>query len=102
MICGFHAPGRWEDIIEVTDCMLASETGNQAREEVVAWCRAQGIAPYDRRSNQGFLRNLVVREGRRTGEIQSRHVTSSGKLDGESLAEATATTDGLASVPAAA
>jgi 23S rRNA (uracil1939-C5)-methyltransferase len=95
LICGFHAPGRWEDILEVTDCLLASEKGNQAREEVVAWCRAQGLAAYDRRTNQGFLRNLVVREGRRTGEIQVRLVTSRGKLDGESLAEATPTADGL-------
>ncbi len=95
LICGFHAPGRWEDIIEVTDCMLASEKGNQAREEVVEWCRAQGLEPYDRRTNEGFLRNLVVREGRRTGEIQVRLVTSRGKLDEESLAEATPTADGL-------
>ena len=81
LICGFHAPGRWEDIVEVTDCMLASEKGNQAREEVVAWCREQGLGAYDRRSGQGFLRNLVVREGRRTGEIQVRLVTSPGELD---------------------
>jgi 23S rRNA (uracil1939-C5)-methyltransferase len=94
-ICGFHAPGRWEEIVEVTDCMLASEKGNQAREEVVAWCRAQGLEPYDRRTNEGFLRNLVVREGRRSGEIQVRLVTSRGKLDRESLAEAAPTADGL-------
>src|SRR5579875_126672 len=95
LICGFHAPGRWEDIIEVTDCMLASEKGNRAREEVVAWCRAQGLEPYDRRTNQGFLRNLVVREGRRSGEIQVRLVTSPGKLDQESLAEAVPAANGL-------
>jgi 23S rRNA (uracil1939-C5)-methyltransferase len=95
LICGFHAPGRWEDIVEVTDCMLASEKGNQAREEVVAWCRAQGLEPYDRRTNEGFLRNLVVREGRRSGEIQVRLVTSPGKLDEEGLADASATANGL-------
>jgi 23S rRNA (uracil1939-C5)-methyltransferase len=95
LICGFHAPGRWEDIVEVTDCLLASEKGNQAREEVVAWCRAQNLEPYDRRTNQGFLRNLVVREGRRTGEIQVRLVTSRGKLDRDSFAEAITTADGL-------
>jgi 23S rRNA (uracil1939-C5)-methyltransferase len=95
LICGFHAPGRWEEIVEVTDCMLASEKGNQAREEVVAWCRAQGLEPYDRRTNVGFLRNLVVREGRRGGEIQVRLVTSAGKLEEESLAEAIPTASGL-------
>ncbi|HEX3618106.1 MAG TPA: 23S rRNA (uracil(1939)-C(5))-methyltransferase RlmD [Solirubrobacteraceae bacterium] len=95
LICGFHAPGRWEEIVEVTDCLLASEKGNQAREEVVNWCRAQGLEPYDRRTNEGFLRNLVVREGRRSGEIQVRLVTSPGKLDEEGLAAATATANGL-------
>jgi 23S rRNA (uracil1939-C5)-methyltransferase len=101
LICGFHAPGRWEDIVEVTDCLLASEKGNQAREEVVAWCRAHGLEPYDRRTNEGFLRNLVVREGRRTGEIQVRLVTSVAgvgggrEFDEDSLAEATPTADGL-------
>ena len=95
LICGFHAPGRWEEIVEVTDCKLASERSNQAREEVVAWCRAQGLEPYDRRTNQGFLRNLVIREGRRTGQIQVRLVTSSGRLDEDSLQTATPTADGL-------
>ena len=96
LICGFHAPGRWEDIVEVTDCMLASEKGNRAREEVAAWCRAQGLEPYDRRTGEGFLRNLVVREGRRTGEIQVRLVTTRGQARrGRRLAAAVPTADGL-------
>jgi len=95
LICGFHAPGHWEDIVEVSDCMLASEAGNKAREEVVSWCRAQGLGAYDRCTSQGFLRNLVVREGRRTGEIQVRLVTSPGKLDSDSLIQATPSANGL-------
>jgi 23S rRNA (uracil1939-C5)-methyltransferase len=95
LICGFHAPGRWEEIVEVTDCVLASEMGNAVREEVVTWCRAEGLEPYDRRTNQGFLRNLVVREGRRTGEFQVRLVTSQGKLDEDALIAAVPSTDGL-------
>jgi 23S rRNA (uracil1939-C5)-methyltransferase len=88
LVCGFHAPGRWEEIVEVTDCLLASERSNQAREEVVRWCRSAGLSPFDRRTREGFLRNLVVREGRRTGEIQVRLVTSPGELDTESLVAA--------------
>jgi 23S rRNA (uracil1939-C5)-methyltransferase len=95
LICGFHAPGRWHEIVEVQDCMLASEAGNRAREEVVAWARAQGLKAYDRRDGSGFLRNLVVREGRRTGELQVRLVTSPGKLDGESFAAAVPSANGL-------
>jgi 23S rRNA (uracil1939-C5)-methyltransferase len=96
VICGFHAPGRWEEIVEVRDCLLVSEPSNAARERVVAWCRAQGLAAYDRRSGEGDLRNLVVREGRRTGQLQARLVTSAGtELDLESLAAAAQPLDGL-------
>src|SRR5205823_1940915 len=35
LVCGFHAPGRWEEIVEVTDCLLASEPANAARERIV-------------------------------------------------------------------
>jgi 23S rRNA (uracil1939-C5)-methyltransferase len=98
LICGFHAPGRWEDIVEVTDCMLASEISNLAREEVVTFCREQGFDAYDRRTSTGFLRNLVVREGRRSGQLQVRLVTgptTPGQLDREAFAAATPSADTL-------
>jgi len=78
LICGFHAPGSWEDIVHVEDCLLQSERGNEARRQVLVWARAQGHTAYDRRTQIGELRNLVIREGRRTGEIQVRLVVSEG------------------------
>jgi 23S rRNA (uracil1939-C5)-methyltransferase len=86
--CGFHAPGSWERIQPIEDCLLASEAGNQARREVLAFCRAQGLAAFDRRTHEGFLRNLVVREGRRSGQLLVRLVTSRGELDVDALAGA--------------
>jgi len=91
LVCGFHAPGRWDEIVEITDCLLASEPANAAREEVVAWCRAEGLSAYDRRTADGFLRNLVVREGRRTGQLQVRLVTAEGTLDTDGLVDAVST-----------
>jgi 23S rRNA (uracil1939-C5)-methyltransferase len=86
LICGFHAPGSWEDIVHVEDCLLQSERGNRARREVLEWARSQNLTAYDRRSQLGALRNLVIREGRRTGEIQVRLVVSDGvELDVHSL-----------------
>jgi 23S rRNA (uracil1939-C5)-methyltransferase len=73
---GFHARGRWDRIVGVEDCRLASEAGNTARNEVRDWARRESISAYDRRARQGILRNLVVREGRRSGQIQTRLVTS--------------------------
>jgi 23S rRNA (uracil1939-C5)-methyltransferase len=81
LVCGFHAPGRWNDIVPMTDCKLASERSNELREQVLAFCRSQGLGAWDRRDQRGFLRNLVIREGRRTGQTQVRLVTSPGKLD---------------------
>ena len=34
LVCGFHAPGRWDQIVPLDDCKLASERGNAAREQV--------------------------------------------------------------------
>jgi 23S rRNA (uracil1939-C5)-methyltransferase len=88
LICGFHAPGSWHDIVPVSDCLLASERSNVAREQVLAWCREHGLPAYDRRTHTGLLRNLIVREGRRTGQLQVRLVTGPGEIDGPSLAAA--------------
>jgi len=88
LVCGFHAPGSWETILHVEDCMLQSERGNELRRAVLAWCREQGLDAYNRRLQEGFLRNLVIREGRRTGEFQVRLVTSEGEIDTDSLREA--------------
>jgi 23S rRNA (uracil1939-C5)-methyltransferase len=77
---GFHARGRWDLIVDVDDCQLASEAGNAARNAVRDWARLESIAPYDPQSQKGILRNLVVREGRRTGQIQTRLVTSASRF----------------------
>jgi 23S rRNA (uracil1939-C5)-methyltransferase len=88
LVCGFHAPGRWDEIVPMDDCLLASERSNEVREQVLAWARAQGLGAWDRREQRGLLRNLVVREGRRTGELQVRLVTSPGAIDAGSLIDA--------------
>ena len=87
LVCGFHAPGSWEQIVDGVS-LLGSERTARAREQVLAWARAQELEPYDRRTQTGFLRNLVLREARRTGQLQVRVVTSPGELDTDSLAAA--------------
>ena len=85
LVCGFHPPGRWNDILDMTDCKLVSERSNALREQVVTFCREQGLPAWDRKAHRGFLRNLVIREGRRTGQTQVRLITSPGKLDVDAL-----------------
>jgi 23S rRNA (uracil1939-C5)-methyltransferase len=92
---GFHRQGRFDLIDDVERDILASARVDELRETVKAWCREQGLSAWDRRSQQGLLRNLVVREGRRTGQLQARIVTSpGGSFDIDALA-ATVPADSL-------
>ena len=88
LVFGFHAPGRWDRIVPMTTACSPPSAATSVREQVLAWCREQGLAAWDRRTQQGFLRNLVVREGRRTGQFQVRLVTSPGELDADALLDA--------------
>jgi 23S rRNA (uracil1939-C5)-methyltransferase len=77
---GFHARGRWDVTVDADDCHLASEAGNEARNAVRRWAREEGLPAWDRRAHRGVLRNLAVREGRRTGQIQTRLVTTKARF----------------------
>jgi 23S rRNA (uracil1939-C5)-methyltransferase len=80
LVLGFHARGRWDRIVDAEDCQLATERNNTRRNELRDWARAAGLPAYDRRSKDGVLRNLVIREGRRTGQLQSRLITSPAEI----------------------
>jgi 23S rRNA (uracil1939-C5)-methyltransferase len=106
LVCGFHAPAGGNAVVPMADCLLASELGNRARELAASWCAAQELTAWERRGGgpgrergervgpapdgRVRLRNLVVREGRRTGKLQIRIVTSDGELDAGAFAAALA------------
>jgi 23S rRNA (uracil1939-C5)-methyltransferase len=95
LLLGFHARGRWDLVVDAEDCQLASERNNAKRNELRAWARSEGLPAYDPRSREGVLRNLVIREGRRTGRLQTRLVTSPVEIprppvDLHTIAEGTA------------
>ena len=78
LVLGFHRRGRWDEVVDINPCMLATPAGNQAREAVRAWAVECGIAPYNQRTNEGLLRHVVVREGVLTGQLLITIVTASG------------------------
>jgi 23S rRNA (uracil1939-C5)-methyltransferase len=80
LVLGFHERGRWDLIVDAEDCQLASEQNNARRNELRDWARSERLPAYDRRSGQGTLRNLAIREARRTGQLQSRLVTSPAEI----------------------
>src|SRR2546423_10714204 len=70
------------------ECLLVSERAEAARRAGLEWARAEGLSAFDRRTHEGLLRNLIVREGRRTGQLQLRLVIGDGDVDTASLAAA--------------
>lgn len=78
---GYHRPGRWDEIDDVDDTALASERANAIRRVVRDWCEQSGLSPYDGDQHFGFLRNLIVREGRLNpaGDTMVRLVTSTAE-----------------------
>ena len=78
---GLHARGRWDEVVDIDPCLLATAAGNTAREAVRAWAGATGIPPYDQREQSGALRHVVVREGIATGQLLVAVVTTPGHDD---------------------
>jgi 23S rRNA (uracil1939-C5)-methyltransferase len=79
---GFHRAGRWDEVLDVERCWLTTDLGNGIREAVKAWARAEGLPAYDQERQDGYLRHLVVREGRNTGQALVVLVTAPGDLAG--------------------
>jgi 23S rRNA (uracil1939-C5)-methyltransferase len=76
---GFHKAGRWDEVIGIDACLLTTDVGNAVRNAVRDWAREERLDPYDQTSGKGYLRHLVVREGRNTGQALVLLVTSPGE-----------------------
>ncbi len=76
---GFHAAGRWDQVLAIDVCLLTSDTGNLIRDTVQAWAQEEKLMAYDQKDEKGYLRHLVVREGRNTGQALVQLVTAEGE-----------------------
>jgi 23S rRNA (uracil1939-C5)-methyltransferase len=76
---GFHKAGRWDEVLEVEKCWLTTDLGNAIRNAVRDWAQEEGLAAYDQAEGTGYLRHLVVREGRNTGQVLVMLVTHKGE-----------------------
>src|ERR671925_852243 len=76
---GFHKAGRWDEVLDIERCWLTTEVGNAIREAVRAWALEEGLPAYDQAEGTGYLRHLVVREGRNTGQALVELVTAPGE-----------------------
>jgi 23S rRNA (uracil1939-C5)-methyltransferase len=76
---GFHRAGRWDEVLEIERCWLTTDLGNAIRLAVRDWAREEGLEAYSQEDGSGYLRHLVVREGRNTGQALVQLVTAAGE-----------------------
>jgi 23S rRNA (uracil1939-C5)-methyltransferase len=76
---GFHKAGRWDEVLEIEKCWLTTDLGNAIRNAVREWAREERLEAYDQETQKGYLRHLVVREGRNTGQALVQLVTAKGE-----------------------
>jgi 23S rRNA (uracil1939-C5)-methyltransferase len=76
---GFHRAGRWDELLPIERCLLTTELGNSIRAAATEWAREEVLEVYDQKEKRGYLRHLVVREGRNTGQALVMLVTASDK-----------------------
>jgi 23S rRNA (uracil1939-C5)-methyltransferase len=75
-------------VLDIERCWLTTDLGNGIREAVKQWANASGLRAYDQEAQEGYLRHLVVREGRNTGQALVVLVTAPGELVEDGFVEA--------------
>ena len=80
---GLHRAGRWDEVVPIQECWLTTDLGDGIRNAVRDWAREERLRAYDQKTHEGFLRHLVVREGRNTGQALVVLVTAPGDLPDE-------------------
>jgi 23S rRNA (uracil1939-C5)-methyltransferase len=85
---GLHRAGRWDEVLAIQRCWLTTDLGNRIRNTMRDWAREEHLAAYDQTAGEGYLRHLIVREGRNTGQALVQLVTHEReRFDRERLIE---------------
>ena len=87
-VLGFKRRGRWYWPLDIQECRIGPEGLDRLLAAVRAWMRGQGLRAFDSRTREGFLKSLLVRDGKRTGERMVALITTEGDFDAASFVEA--------------
>jgi 23S rRNA (uracil1939-C5)-methyltransferase len=85
---GLKPRGKWYEILDLQECFLLSPETPALLKAVREWAARHNLLPYNSHRKTGFLRHLVLREAKNTGERMVVLVSSPGELPRESLVAA--------------
>jgi 23S rRNA (uracil1939-C5)-methyltransferase len=80
-IVGLHEANRYDAVLDIERCLLQSETMNTLLDEMRHQARTRGLPVWDGATEQGLLRFVSLREGRRTGDAMVNIVAASPDLE---------------------
>jgi len=81
-VIGFRPPGRWDSVLQLSECHLLELGLEQARATVEAWLREEGLPGWEPRRGEGFARHLLARSAQGGSELLLSLVTIPGELPG--------------------
>ncbi|WP_416442779.1 23S rRNA (uracil(1939)-C(5))-methyltransferase RlmD [Leeuwenhoekiella sp. A16] len=58
---GFHIPGMWDKILDIEECHLQKDPSNAIRNCVRDFAKANNLAFFNTREQEGLLRTLMIR-----------------------------------------
>jgi 23S rRNA (uracil1939-C5)-methyltransferase len=98
-LLGLHRRGAFDRVVPITACLIQSEAANTILRVVREWAAVSGLSRYDARAHTGLLRQVVIREGKRTGEIMVALIAAAEVPGARELADRlVAATPNIASV----
>ncbi|MFH2035561.1 MAG: 23S rRNA (uracil(1939)-C(5))-methyltransferase RlmD [Candidatus Zixiibacteriota bacterium] len=77
---GLHHRGKWDQIFDVTNCLLESKNSNRIIEIVREFVRENKIPAYDVNNHLGFIRFLMIREAKNNNQTMINLVTTDGAI----------------------
>lgn len=80
---GFRRRGTWWDAVDIEWCPVFGDSSRKVLRSLRDFIEDFKPSLYEIRRNEGFLRYIVIREGKFTGELMVNLVTSEGSLPGE-------------------
>jgi len=72
---GLHLPGRYDRVLDLEECWLQSESSARMVNLIRKFCFGHSLPVFSTVTQSGYLRNLVIRESKRTGETMVNLVT---------------------------
>jgi 23S rRNA (uracil1939-C5)-methyltransferase len=88
-VVGLHETERYDSVLDIERCLLQTDTMNALLDEVRRQARERRLAVWDPATEQGLLRFVTLREGRRTGQAMVNIVAASPDVEAlGSIAEA--------------